>query len=61
MTSDEDQREPEDATAQGRFLDLARRLVRVPKEEIDAERAKEDQRKEDEREGRHFLPSARRR
>jgi hypothetical protein len=53
MTSTEDEREPEEPGELHRFLDLARKLVRVPKEEIDAERAKEEQRKEDDREEGH--------
>lgn len=39
------------------FKDLAGKLLRVPKHEIDAEQAKEDERKEaDRREERHSLP-----
>jgi hypothetical protein len=48
--------EPGDTGALDRFLDLARKLVRVPREEIDAERAKEEQRKEDGQDERHSLP-----
>jgi hypothetical protein len=48
--------EPGGTTELDRFRDLARKLVQVPKEEIDAERAKEEQRKEDERGERHSLP-----
>jgi len=43
-----DEGEPEE-TELDRFRDLARKLVRVPKREIDAERAKEKERKEKER------------
>jgi hypothetical protein len=39
----------QDETELDRFRDLARKLVRVPKREIDAERAKEKERKESER------------
>src|ERR1017187_9373745 len=54
MTGKEGEREPEEPSELHRFLDLARKLVRVPREEIDAERSKEEQRKQDER--RHSLP-----
>lgn len=37
----------QDETEFDRFRDLAGKLVRVPKDEIDAERAKEDERKKD--------------
>jgi hypothetical protein len=41
------ERDPaQDETEFDRFRDLARKLVRVPKPEIDAERAKEKKRKE---------------
>lgn len=48
-----------DETEFGRFLNLARKLVRVPKREIDAEQAKEDEedeRKKDDQRGGHSLP-----
>lgn len=49
--------EPADDTAElDRFRDLARKLVQVPKEEIDAERAEEKERKEDERRDCQSLP-----
>lgn len=51
--------EPADDTAElDRFRDLARKLVQVPKEEIDAERAKEEERKEEERREGHPLPAS---
>lgn len=49
-------REPEEPGELHRFLDLARKLVRVPKEEIDAEQAKENERKEGGRRDHHSLP-----
>jgi hypothetical protein len=56
MTSAEDEHEPGEPGELHRFLDLARKLVRVPKEEIDAERAEEKQREGDDQEERHSLP-----
>jgi hypothetical protein len=48
-TPDNDEREPaQDETAFERFRDLAGKLIRVPRHEVDAERAKEDERKEKE-------------
>jgi hypothetical protein len=49
---DDGEGEPaQDETELDRFRDLARKLVQVPKREIDAEQAKEDERKEQERDG----------
>ncbi len=48
MKNDSEQPEPEE-TELDRFRELARKLIRVPKPEIDAERAKEKERKEKER------------
>ncbi len=48
--------EPGGTTELDRFRDLARTLVRVPKEEIDAERAKEGERKDDDQDDSHSLP-----
>ncbi|HEY3957873.1 MAG TPA: hypothetical protein VGM53_31275 [Streptosporangiaceae bacterium] len=49
MTADEEKREvDEDETAFDRFRDLARKLVQVPKREIDAEHAGETKRRPDE-------------
>lgn len=50
--------EATDVTEFDRFRDLTRKLVRVPKEEIDAERAKEEERKEEERREGHSLPAS---
>lgn len=36
----------DDAAELDRFRDLARKLVQVPKDEIDAERAREDERRD---------------
>ena len=48
--------EPDGDTAElDRFRDLARKLVQIPKEEINAERAKEDERRP-ERRDHHSLP-----
>jgi hypothetical protein len=55
VTNDDDETEKGASPFEG-FLDLARKLVQVPKREIDAEQAKEDERKEDERRERHSLP-----
>jgi len=43
----EDATERPDEDALSRFTRLARKLVQVPKREIDAEQAKEDERKKD--------------
>jgi hypothetical protein len=59
MTSEEDRREHEEPTELERFLNLARKLVRVPKREIDAEQAKEDERKQDDQGNGHSLPVSR--
>jgi hypothetical protein len=44
----DDTKDEQDADELDRFRDLARKLVRVPKPEIDVERAKEEGRKEPE-------------
>ena len=46
--TDKEEREEEKSDLD-RFRDLARKLVRVPKREIDAEQAKEKERKDRER------------
>jgi hypothetical protein len=52
----------QDETELDRFLNLARKLARVPKREIDAEQAEEDERKEaNQRRERHSYGSTPRR
>jgi hypothetical protein len=51
VKDDEEQRPEPAETELDRFRRLARKLVRVPKHEIDAERAKERERKDEEGHG----------
>jgi hypothetical protein len=54
--NDGDGEPAQEETELDRFLNLAGKLVRVPKREIDAEQAKEDEREAADRDGRHSLP-----